>query len=146
MQPLLECYALVGMLMKSAWIMQVYFWISSHLLTQSYTKWVYSSFVQIIKIIEDTESLVLAGTFRYTSSWSIFLNMHRDEHCGSKIEICPLLFLDSLLQSLLDLMKQPLNNAVCAITSLFCSSLKLGKSVRRLCSLSSATAAFVYAW
>lgn len=146
MQPLLECYALVGMLMKSVWIMQVYFWISSHLLTQSCRKWVYSSFFQITEIIEDIEILVLGGVFRYISSSSIFLNMHWDEHYESKIEICPLLFLDCLLLSLLDLMKKPLNNAVSAITSLFCSSLKLGKFVRRLCSLSSATAAFVYAW
>lgn len=61
---------------------------------------------QKIKIIEDIENLVLAGTFRYTSFCSIFLNMHRDEHYESKIEICPLLFLDSSLHSLLDLIKK----------------------------------------
>jgi len=43
-------------------------------------------------------------------------------------------------------MKKPVNNAVSAITSLLSSSLKLEKLVRGLCSLSSATAAFVYAW
>lgn len=103
-------------------------------------------FFQIIKIIEDIENLVLANTFRHTSSCSIFLNMLQDENYESKIEISLLLFLDFSLCSLLDLIKTPLNNAVSAITSLFCSSLKLGKFIRRLCSLSSATAAFVYAW
>lgn len=72
--------------------------------------------------------------------------MYGDEHYESKIEICPLLFLHRLLLSLLDLMKKPVNNAVSEITSFFSSSLKLEKLVGGLCSLSSTTAAFVYAW
>lgn len=89
--------------------------IYSQLLTQIWSKWVYSSFLQIFIIIEYIEDLVLAVVLqvysinpicRFLNPICRFLNMHWDEYYEWKKEICPLWFLHCLLLSLLHLMKK----------------------------------------